>query len=274
MGRIPTAKIYDILSSLNGTAALYIEDCSTGEKLEINPNMYFPACSVIKIPMFALLLKDAEDGRVDLDEPHEISPENRVTGTGILCDLNPSLKPTLRDLGKLMIIMSDNIATNEVMDIIGVERFHAFCNREGCPNFIWQRKMMDFEAIKKGLNNYLQAGETGQVVARIAKENFVNKEISKTIFETMCSQKYRNKLPSLLPAVQSYSGITDHVPESMVLCANKTGDLVGIQHDVGIFVLPDGRRYVIAMFTKDLTNDIDGIEAIAKVSLEVYKAMC
>lgn len=274
MGRIPASKIYNILSNLNGIAALYVEDCSTGETLEINPNIKFPACSVIKIPMYALLLKDAEEGRVNLDEPHKILSENRVAGTGILCDLNPSLEPTLRDLGKLMIIMSDNIATNEIMDIIGVERFQAFCVREGCPNFVWQRKMMDFEAIKKGLNNYLQAGETGKVIARIAKETFVNKAVSEMIFKTMCLQKYRNKLPSLLPVVQPYSGITNNVPEGMVLCANKTGDLVGIQHDVGVFLLPDGRRYVIAMFTKNLTNDIDGIEAIAKVSLEVYKAMC
>lgn len=51
------------------------------------------------------------------------------------------------------------------------------------------------------------------------------------------------------------------------------GDLVGIQHDVGIFELPDGRRYLIAMFTGDLENDSAGIAAISQVSLAVYQAL-
>ena len=165
MGRIPSNEIYRILSEMKGTVGLYIEDCATGEILKINPELSFPACSVIKIPMLALLLRDGAEGRIDLDAPHKIAAENRVGGTGILCDLNPSYEITLRDLGKLMIIMSDNIATNEVMDVITVDRFHAFCKEQGYENIIWQRKMMDFEAIKQGRNNYLCAGEIGDMLS-------------------------------------------------------------------------------------------------------------
>ena len=242
MGRIPSNEIYRILSEMKGTVGLYIEDCATGEILKINPELSFPACSVIKIPMLALLLRDGAEGRIDLDAPHKIAAENRVGGTGILCDLNPSYEITLRDLGKLMIIMSDNIATNEVMDVITVDRFHAFCKEQGYENIIWQRKMMDFEAIKQGRNNYLCAGEIGDMLSRISR---VSPEISRTIFEFMCAQKYRNKLPSLVPAVPSYSGVVGSIPEGQVLVANKTGDLVGIQHDVGIFeLLPSSFEFV------------------------------
>lgn len=90
MGRIPSNEIYRILSEMKGTVGLYIEDCATGEILKINPELSFPACSVIKIPMLALLLRDGAEGRIDLDAPHKIAAENRVGGTGILCDLNPS----------------------------------------------------------------------------------------------------------------------------------------------------------------------------------------
>ena len=58
-----------------------------------------------------------------------------------------------------------------------------------------------------------------------------------------------------------------------MLVANKTGDLVGIQHDVGIFQLPDGRRYIISMFTGDLASDLEGITTISKVSKAVYEAL-
>ncbi len=273
MGRIPSNEIYRILSEMKGTVGLYIEDCATGEILKINPELSFPACSVIKIPMLALLLRDGAEGRIDLDAPHKIAAENRVGGTGILCDQNPSYEITLRDLGKLMIIMSDNIATNEVMDVITVDRFHAFCKEQGYENIIWQRKMMDFEAIKQGRNNYLCAGEIGDMLSRISRGEFVSPEISRTIFEFMCAQKYRNKLPSLVPAVPSYSGVVGSIPEGQVLVANKTGDLVGIQHDVGIFELPSHSRYIISMCTKDLENDLDGITTVGKVSLAVYEAL-
>ena len=272
MGRIPTKEIYSILAELKGTVGLYIEDLKTGETLNINPETVFPACSVIKIPMLGLLLKDSAEGRVDIDVPHIIAQENRCNGTGILCDLAPIYNLTLRDLGKLMIIMSDNIATNEVMDVLGVDRFHSFCAEMGIPGFVWQRKMMDFDAIRQGKNNYLTPAAAGKAVSEIARGTFVSKEISEVIWNFMCAQKYRNKLPSIVPAAPSYSGIDAGVPEGMVRVANKTGDLVGIQHDVGIFDLPNGDRYVIAMFTKDLESDLDGITAIGKVSLAVYNA--
>lgn len=191
-------------------------------------------------------------GLVDLDAPRTIDPRNRVGGTGILCELGTDYTPSLRDLAKLMIVLSDNIATNEIMDVIGMERFNSFCREMGYQNITLMRKMMDFEAIQQGKNNYMCAGETGRLLSAISRGEFVNPEISQTIFDIMASQQCRNKLPALLPAVASYSGSKSAIPEGQVLVANKTGDLVGIQHDVGIFELPDGPRYLIAMFTGDL----------------------
>ncbi|WP_416182236.1 serine hydrolase [Acidaminococcus timonensis] len=271
--RIPTQSIYDILSHLVGTVGVYIKVCKTQETLVINPDRIFPCASVIKIPMLGLLLRDGLKNKVMLDVPHSISEMNYVGGTGILNNLDHQFKPTLRDLGKLMIMMSDNTATNEVMDVIGVERFEEFCQSEGYPNIIWQRKMMDFQAIKEGKNNYMCVGEIGDLLYRISTKSFISPEISECIFNYMCEQKYRNKLPSLIPAVASYSGVVNEIPEGQVLVGNKTGDLVGIQHDVGIFELPNHDKYVIAVFTGNLQKDIDGITAIGKISEVMYDAM-
>ena len=273
MKRIPQNEIYRILSGLAGTVGLYVEDWQSGEIFTINPEHVFPSASVIKVPMLALLMRDAQQGLVDLDAPRTIDPRNRVGGTGILCELGTDYTPSLRDLAKLMIVLSDNIATNEIMDVIGMERFNSFCREMGYQNITLMRKMMDFEAIQQGKNNYMCAGETGRLLSAISRGEFVNPEISQTIFDIMASQQCRNKLPALLPAVASYSGSKSAIPEGQVLVANKTGDLVGIQHDVGIFELPDGRRYLIAMFTGDLENDSAGIAAISQVSLAVYQAL-
>lgn len=275
MGRIPQSQIYQLLSQLKGIVGLYIRDLETDETFQINADHVFPSASVIKIPMLALLLKDVQAGRVDWHAPHAIAPVNRVGGTGILCELEQDYTPTVETLAKLMIVLSDNIATNEIMDIIGIDRFNGFCREMGYTKTVLMRKMLDFEAIRQGKNNYMCAGEAGDLLAKIAKGEFVSPEISRTIVGIMEHQQCRNKLPAMLPAVPSYAPEEDkkNLKPGTVLVANKTGELFGIQHDVGIFTLPGGRRYVIAAFTGELESDVEGIFTIQKISRAVYDAL-
>lgn len=275
MGAIPQKEIYQLLSGLDGTVGLYIHVLDSGEVFQINPDTVFPSASVIKIPMLALLLRDVQEGRVDWTARRTISPANRVGGTGILCELEPDYTPTVETLAKLMIVLSDNIATNEIMDIVGIDRVNAFCQEMGCPNTVLMRKMLDFEAIRQGKNNYMTAGEAGRLLVRIARGEFVNPDVSQTIVSIMERQQCRGKLPALIPAVPSYAPEEDkkHLKPDTVLVANKTGELSGIQHDVGIFTLPDGRRYVIAAFSGQLADDAQGIRAIGQISRTVYLAL-
>lgn len=275
MKKLPQEEIYRLLAEMKGTAGLYIHVLDTDEVMEVNPLHVFPSASVIKIPMLALLLKDVQEGKVDWNAKRSIAPANLVSGTGILYELDPYYQPTIATLAKLMIVLSDNTATNEIMDIVGMDRVNDFCREQGYEHIILMRKMLDFEAIRQGRNNYMCAGEAGRLLVQIAKGEFVNPEISQTIVDIMEHQQCRNKLPALVPAVPSYAPEEDKktLKPDTVLVANKTGDLFGIQHDVGIFTLPDGRRYVISMFTGDLEEDADGINTIAKVSRAVYEAL-
>lgn len=274
MAKLPVSEVFSVIGRMNGQAGLYIEDLAGGEKLTVNPDRVFPCASVIKIPMLALLLKDAAQGRVNLHEPHEIAKVNRVGGTGILRELGEDFRPTLFELAKLMIMLSDNIATNEIMDVITLERHAAFCSEIGLSHTRLMRKMMDFEAIKKGYNNFSSAGDMGALLAKIARGELVSPEISETVHRMMAGQQLRNKLPARIPAEDRYRFDAPLTPaEGTVLVANKTGDLDRIQHDVGIFTLPDNRRYVIAMFTGELQSNEFGIEAVAEVSRLVYHAL-
>ena len=187
MNRIPQNKIYEILADLTGTVGLYVEDCTSGEIFTVNPDYVFPSASVIKTPMLALLMQDAQQGLVDLDAPHKIDDRNRVGGTGILCELGHDYVPSLRDLAKLMIVLSDNIATNEIIDVIGMDRFNSFCKEMGYEHITLMRKMMDFDAIKQGRNNYMCAGEAGKLLSAISRGEFVNTEVSQVIFDMMAA---------------------------------------------------------------------------------------
>ena len=275
MKQIPQQAIHQLLSGLRGTVGLYIHVLDTDEVFELNPERVYPSASVIKIPMLALLLKDVAEGRVDWNARRPIAPENRVSGTGILFELDPDYAPSIATLARLMIVLSDNSATNEIMDILTMERVNQFCQEMGMPHTKLMRKMMDFAAAQAGRNNYMCAGEAGRLLVKMAKGEFISPEISQTMVEIMEHQQCRNKLPARVPAVPSYAPEEDkkHLKPDTVLVANKTGDLFGIQHDVGIFTLPDGRRYVISMFTGDLADDEEGIETVAQLSRLVYDAL-
>lgn len=241
----------------------------------VNAEQVFVSASVIKIPLLALALRDVQQGRLDWNAPREIDPRNRVSGTGILCELSRDYHPSLSEMATLMIVLSDNIATNEIIDMVGMDRFAQFCEEMQLPHTKLMRKMLDFEAIAKGLNNYTSAGDMGRLLVRIAKGEFVNAEVSQTILRIMEHQQCRNKLPAALPTVPNYASEEDkkRMQEGTVLVANKTGELVGLQHDVGVFTLPDGRRYVIAALTADLEDDQQGVQIISQLSRVIYDAM-
>lgn len=276
MSRIPRDDIRTLLSMLKGTVGLYIEDVTSGEVFEVNADHAFPAASVIKLTMLALLLRDVEEGSVDWTAPRKIAPQNRVGGTGVLGELDDTYNPTLKAMAKLMIVVSDNTATNEIMDVIGIERHNEFCRSLGFKSTKLMRKMMDYDAIKEGRNNFMCAGEAGKLLSNIAKGEFVSKPISEQIISIMQRQQCRNKLPALIPAIPYYYAPTEAVnvqKPNTVLVANKTGELARIQHDVGLFTLPDGRRYVVSVFTSDLEDDSQGIAAIGELSRVVYEAL-
>ncbi len=203
MKRIPQNEIYRILSRTGRDGGPLCGGLPVRRDLHHQPGHVFPSASVIKVPYAGPSHAGRTAGAGGPGRPPTIDPRNRVGGTGILCELGTDYTPSLRDLAKLMIVLSDNIATNEIMDVIGMEQFNSFCREMGYQNITLMRKMMDFEAIQQGKNNYMCAGETGRLLSAISRGRIRQSEISQTIFDIMASQQCRNKLPALLPAVAS-----------------------------------------------------------------------
>jgi beta-lactamase class A len=137
------------------------------------------------------------------------------------------------------------------------------------------RKMMDLDAIKAGKNNYTTAADMGRLMKMAAEGTLLSRQISETIVETMTRQFYTSKLPALLPATPSSAPAEEkwNPKPGMVTVANKTGDLPKTEHDTGVFILPGGKRYVIAMLTSELESEKEGAACIAKVSRAVYEAL-
>lgn len=269
-------KIYSILEDLSGEIGLYFKDMQTEEVLSINADNVFPAASTIKVPLVAYILKLIADKKIKFEDQIEIKDENRVGGTGIIRELDKSYIPTVRDHATLAIITSDNISTNELIDIAGgPEAVTEFCKDLGMTSTKLQRKMLDMEAIKAGKDNFTSPKDMGIILELIAKGELISEDLSLEILDIMKAQQHRSKLPALLPAVESYDPNVEYenVESGRVITANKTGDLWGVQNDIGIFVLPNNKRYILSVFTKDLESDAQGIIKIAELSKVIYDEM-
>lgn len=245
-------------------------------QLVINGEMTFSAASIIKIPLVSLLLEKAARGEIDLDEPQQISDANRVGGAGVITLMNERFQPTVKDLAVLTIVLSDNTATNQVIDLVGgTEEVTRYCYSLGMTGTELQRKMMDFAAIEAGRNNLTTPSDIGMILHRLANQTLHSDEVSKGLVDIMKGQQLNLKFPYLIPALEPDDPAINEetVADGTVVVAHKSGELDRIQHDVGIFYLPNGRKYILAVFTSDLNTDLAGISMIAKLSKVIYDNM-
>ena len=120
MKRIPEETLRQICSGIDGRYGLYVSLPEEGEVLQLHSDTVLYAASTIKIPILALLLKDSETGNLDLYKPLPLSAHNRVCGSGVLKLLSHEVALSLYDYAVLMIVLSDNCATNQIIDVLGM----------------------------------------------------------------------------------------------------------------------------------------------------------
>lgn len=278
MNLIPEEQLKQICSEIEGEWGLYVSVPETGERLRLGTDMRQVSASTIKIPLLALLLKDAQEGRVDLDLPVAIPPENRVTGAGILRSLSPEVMLSLRDHAELMMVLSDNIATNQVIDAVGMERANEFFAKEGWTSTHLGRKMMTPGALLPDgtrEQNYTSVTDLADMMERIQAGTLVSAEVSRAMMRIMAGQR-GGKFRPALPEDQRYDPREELEPvaKDRVVLVAKSGTLVNptIAHDAGILMMPNGRRAVLVMMTR--TSDNPKTEAVmGRVARAVYEAL-
>lgn len=264
-----------VAAAFPGRGSIYFRDVQQGTEIRIHSDYEYKAASLIKLPLAMHLAQLIGSGRYDLDMPVPITEENRVGGTGIMQYLNRQYVPTLRELLFFMISQSDNLATNMIVDLCGgIAAVNRYIGEElGIPHTAMRRKMMDMDAAARGEENVTSAESIGEVLLRVITKKEED-ETLRFLWEALKSQQCRNKLPSLIPAEDTY-GLAgkDIADPGQVIVANKTGDLWTTQHDAGIFVLPDGRSYILVVCTDQLSQAQEGCQWIARVSELVYRHM-
>ena len=272
MKYIPEEHLRKLCGEIDGPYGLYVSLPDAGEVFELHSDRVFYAASTIKIPILALLLKDFEEGRLDPNATAPLKECNRVGGSGVLKILSRSCALSLHDYAVLMMVVSDNCATNHIIDALGFDRINAFLQENGWYDSRLAHKMISPKPIlPDGTEdrNRTSARDLGSMMEQILKEELVSPAASRTMLQIMAAQQV-GKFDQSLPVKKhgDPSAPLPPVPEGAVYVANKGGTMKGLAlHDAAIILLPNGRRVVVVLTTcpEDSSKTLEVFKEISKV---------
>ncbi|MFA6439476.1 MAG: serine hydrolase [Bacteriovoracaceae bacterium] len=251
-----TDKIRSITDQSDAIVGIAIKDFRSNEQILINEKEVFPTASSIKIFVLAEVYRQAAEGKFRMTDIQSIPAVFRVSGSGILSMLSDkSVSMSIRDYCVLMMNLSDNSATNLLIDLVGMKSVNDFAVKNGCNSTKLQRVMMDVQAAKEGKENISSPSDFLIMLDKLYQGELVSKQASDDMLSIMKLDK-EGWLKSGLP-----SGIS---------IANKAGDIEGIKCDVGIVYLKNA-PYIICVMSKMLLNDSDGEPIITDISKATFQ---
>src|SRR2546423_7665851 len=242
------------LASLPGEAGPFASDADGRALFCENEDELFPSASVIKLPLVMTLYADAARGLLDLDESVAIG--DRVDGSGVLRHMRDVDRLSLRDLAMLAIIVSDNTATNRLIERVGVERVGERLREWGCSKTRLSRKMYDFEAAKRGHENVMTARETVSLLLRLHRGECEDSATSAAVLAVLEQCQDRTMLLRYLP----YGAKVPH----------KTGTLDESRNDAAI--VPGDRPVIVAAFSRKLRDTGAAISWLGVLGWCAYRA--
>ncbi|MEO6905924.1 MAG: serine hydrolase, partial [Ginsengibacter sp.] len=261
-------QINNILPNQKGTFAVAFKDLSSGKELLINEQENFHAASTMKTPVMIEVFKQVSEKKFSLTNSILIKNEFKsiVDNSDYSLDSSDDSeseiyrhigeKRTLYDLMYQMIIASSNLSTNLIIDLVDAKKVTKTMRDMGAKKIMVLRGVEDTKAYEKGLNNTTTAYDLMLIFKEIAEEKAVNKNFSDAMINILLKQEHNEIIPAELP--------------KEVKVAHKTGSITGVQHDSGIVFLPDGRKYVLVLLSKNLKDENAAIKAMAQVSKIIY----
>lgn len=256
------------LAQQKGEFAVAFRNTATGETILLNERQRFHAASTMKTPVMIELYKQAAAGKFSLNGEVTVKNEFKSIVDSSLYQLNPADdsqqelykevggKRTIYELMYQMIILSSNLATNNLIELVGGTHVTQTMRELGAMDIQVLRGVEDNKAFGKGLNNSITAYDLMLIYDQMAKGKIVNQQACDGMINILLDQKFNDIIPARLPAG--------------VKVAHKTGSITALHHDSGIVFLPDGRKYTLVLLSAKLEDEKAAIAAMARVSELVY----
>jgi beta-lactamase class A len=228
----------------------------------------FHAASTMKIPVMIELFHQARQAKLKLDDPLLIRNEFHSLADGSIYTLDPADDSetdlykaagetrTLRQLCEIMVTVSSNLATNLLIEKLGVDNIRATVHSLSADGMNVLRGVEDNKAFAKGLNNTTTARGLQRLLEAIAHGEAVDQESSRQMIEILERQKFNEGIPAGLP------------PGTRV--AHKTGEITKIHHDAAIVFAP--KPFVLVLLVRGLADAKDSAALMADITRLLYQA--
>jgi beta-lactamase class A len=262
-------KIDSILHLQKGDFAVAFKNLSNKEEIFINENELFHAASTMKTPVLVEIYNQVASGKFSLSDSIVLRNQFKSIADTSTFSLSPDddsefdlykhldEKRTISNLVYLMITVSSNFATNLLVDLVGAKNVMQTMHQIGANDIRVLRGVEDNKAYKKGMNNMVTAHDLLLIFEKMAEKKLVSASASEAMIKILMDQHFNEIIPAQLP--------------SNVKVAHKTGWFKSVNHDSGIVFLPDGRKYVLVLLSKNAEDDKASVAALATISGMIYK---
>jgi beta-lactamase class A len=245
-------------------------DLQTQKEILINADEMMHPASTMKVPIMMEVFRQAHEGLLSLNEHFEIfnSFKSIADGSEFALEAPDDSEITLykrigeresiRELTRLMIIRSSNLASNILLEKVGTACVDAFIKELGIAGMTVIRGLEDKKALRLNLNNSASARSSTYMMRLIAEGKVVSKETCDEMIQIMLGQEFNESIPALLPVSAKV--------------AHKTGWSGDFFHDIGIIFPPNRKPYAISLFTHGFPEDKEN-EAhtcMAQISKIIY----
>lgn len=242
------------MDSIPGHTGFYYLNLVNGDEYGVREDEVFGAASVIKLPLYMHIMAESAAGRMSLDDKLTITEADKVPICGALTLFTGDVEADVRTLCKLMISISDNTATNKLIDYSTIPGAQAGFRSMGLEKTQLTRKLFDRTASRAGLRNTICPKEIGHLLAMLYRNEFVSEAVCKEIIDTLLLQQVDHKLNGK---------ICGEVP-----IAHKTGEDDELSNDVGIVYAKE--PFVICFAGHD-TDVYRWEDLMRQATYELYK---
>ena len=242
-------------------SALLMAEIDSAEILHsIRAEERIVSASTIKVPILLAALDLVDRGVLRLDQRVVIPEQCICADTEVFEAGNRSPQGyPLREILYWMIVSSDNTATNAVIDLLGYEAVNAYCAGLGLADTVLERKMLDWDAVAAGRNNYTSARDQYQIYRLLAQDRILSRTTRAVALDILCRQRCTD-------------GLLRYIPDRITV-AHKSGGLDYLNHDAGLFLL-ERCRYFLGIFTWDGPSpegDSRQKQLIGRLSKAIYE---
>lgn len=255
--------ISQLLEETGGQWGVYLEDLQTGEKLTMNEHQSFYAASLIKVPIMTTVFAEVYVGNLALETKIKLRREDLVGGAGVLQHMTPGTELTIQDLVTLMIIQSDNAATNIMIDTVGKKNIRKLMRKTEMTGSQFHNKLMVVPAELEGFNE-VTAADMGKHLRYLATGKVISYDSCLKMIAILKQQQHRDRIPHHLPDPDG--DVIGMLPKWEL--ANKTGTVNNITHDTGILYV--GQQAVsVCLLSKDV-EEKTAAQTMARIGRMVY----